>query len=101
MAFIDYYKILGVDKNIPQDDVTSMVRNGVRLVPSDREVRVEAATTTLVAVTVRLSAASTSLASAERAAASQASSNSCSEVQERDRAVVALAVAAQGLMRAR
>ena len=80
--------------------MTSMVRNGVRLVPSDREVRVEAATTTLVVVTVRLSAASTSLASAERVA-SQASSNSCSEVQERDHAVVALAVEAQGLMRAR
>ena len=27
MAFIDYYKILGVDKNIPQDDVREATAN--------------------------------------------------------------------------
>ena len=26
MAFIDYYKILGVDKNIPQDEVRAAYR---------------------------------------------------------------------------
>ena len=30
MAFVDYYKILGVDKNIPQKDVQAAYRKSVK-----------------------------------------------------------------------
>lgn len=34
MAFIDYYKILGVDKNIPQKDVRAAYRSACQTVSS-------------------------------------------------------------------
>ena len=35
MAFIDYYKILGVDKNIPPDDVREAYRKRAKHVHPD------------------------------------------------------------------
>ena len=36
MAFIDYYKILGVDKTIPQKDVKDYLR-GLKRKPANRQ----------------------------------------------------------------
>ena len=37
MAYIDYYKILGVDKNASQDDIKKAFRKLARKIPSGPE----------------------------------------------------------------
>ena len=101
MAFIDYYKILGVDRNIPQDQVREAYRKraklfhpdlhpndpkanrllnavgiGVELMHNKAELAVSSIGAAMVAV--RHSRASTSQASARAEEASQASSKTCS-----------------------
>ena len=88
MAFIDYYKILGVDKNIPQKDIRSAYRkrakqfhpdlhpNGAMLMLTNRlEDSAEEQPAEAEAVRLR---ASTSTVSAAEAVASAASSRTYS-----------------------